>query len=302
MNTTIASLPANSTAQSPIYSTSTASPEVPQVFSYTAPVSPQAPVMNSTPTPPQTPQELAQNPMNGVVSFLMNPDQGHVQSVIVNQTPVISVLQKILSLFGITTEEDTPSALDQQALLTLKNMIQQARPDFLALKNQVSQFIEQTIQGQTPNNPVLQQALIQAQAIFKDAIKESGGLVQFLNKPEAKEALNQIVSSLIYQSQVVTSVYNQLKSSPQMQALVQNDPLSLNAVLNSLHTAAIHHGAPAPLAKFTGELSEAILQMVQTILKARNEFANAMGMNTLGDSRTVHPSVLKGQPVSNEPA
>jgi len=266
-----------------------------QTFINASGVNPQAPVMTST----QTPQQLAQNPIDAVASFLMSPDSESVQSALAEQGPIASVLQKIMNLFGIQPEAQTLSAPAQQALLILKNMIQQARPDSLALKNQVSQFIEQIIQGQNPNNPILQQALIQAQAIFKEAVNQAGGLVQFLNKPEAKEALNQIVSGIVYQTQLVTNVYNQLKASPQIQALTQGEPLALNSFLNNLIVAVIHHGAPAPLAKLAEVSSQAILQMVQTIFKASDEFANAMGMTRLGDSRAVHSSVLGTQSVSN---
>lgn len=266
-----------------------------QTFINASGVNPQAPVMTST----QTPQQLAQSPIDAVASFLMSPDSESVQSALAEQGPIASVLQKIMNLFGIQPEAQTLSAPAQQALLILKNMIQQARPDSLALKNQVSQFIEQIIQGQNPNNPILQQALIQAQAIFKEAVNQAGGLVQFLNKPEAKEALNQIVSGIVYQTQLVTNVYNQLKASPQIQALTQGEPLALNSFLNNLIVAVIHHGAPAPLAKLAEVSSQAILQMVQTIFKASDEFANAMGMTRLGDSRAVHSSVLGTQSVSN---
>ena len=297
------------TAHQPTYATTTAPDGGPSNQSFTATVSPtfintsgvspSAPVMTST---QHSPQQLAQSPIDGVVSFLMSPDSESVQSALAEQSPIASVLQKIMVLLGIKPEVQTLSAPAQQALLTLKNMIQQARPDFLALKNQVSQFVEQTIQGQNPNNPVLQQALTQAQAIFKEAVSEAGGLVQFLNKPEAREALNQIVSGIVYQTQLVTNVYSQLKASPQIQALTQGQPLALNSVLNNLIAAVIHHGAPAPLAKLVEVSSQAILQMVQTIFNASDEFANAMGMTSLGDSRAVHPSVLKDQPESNLPA
>jgi len=60
----------------------------------TSGVNPQAPVMTST----QTPQQLAQNPIDAVASFLMSPDSESVQSALAEQGPIASVLQKIMAL------------------------------------------------------------------------------------------------------------------------------------------------------------------------------------------------------------
>jgi hypothetical protein len=284
-----------STDQTPTYSTTTltqASPEVPQVFSYTAPVSPQASVMTSTQqTPPQTPQQLAQSPIDAVASLLINSESEDLTARLFTQTPLANLFDQVMSLLGLKQEASAESSKNNPALVNLKAIIENSRPDYKALKQQITQALEAKSQGQDSPNALIKSAVDQALTMFQGPIKASGSLMHFMEVENKRESLVQVAAGLAYQATLVSSAYSQISSS----SLVQNLHNSRNAqglhnLLNNLTIACMQYGAPAEAMKLVEISSQAILNMVKTIMQASDHYARAMGMNTIEQANQTNPA------------
>ena len=287
MNTTVAGLPAfpaNSTDQS--FSVTSIGAQPPIINSSAAGVSPSAPVMTST---QQTPQQLAQNPIDGVAELLINSESLGLTAQLFTQTPLANLFNQVMSLLGLKDEAPATKPSNNQALVNLKAIIENSRSDFMSLKNEIAKALEAKSQGQDSSNPLIKSAVDQALAIFQDPIKASGSLMHFMEVNEKRESLVQVAAGLAYQAGLVSSAYSQISSSSLVQNLHQSqNATGLHNLLNNLTMACMQYGAPTEAMKLVEVSAQAILNMVKTIFQAGDQYAKAMGMTTIGQSNRIN--------------
>jgi hypothetical protein len=241
-----------------------------------------APVMTST---QQTPQQLAQSPIDSVANLLINSESVDLTARLLTQSPLANLFYQVMSLFGIKQEASADSSPNNQALVNLKALIEASRPNFAALKTQVAQALEAKSQGNDSTNALIKSAVDQALAIFQESIKASGSLMHFLEVGEKRESLVQVATGLAYQAGLVSGAYSQINSSSVVQNLHKSqNPTGLHNLLNNLTIACMQYGAPAEAIKLAEVSAQAILNMVKTIMQASDQYAQAMGMKTIEQS------------------
>jgi hypothetical protein len=252
-----------------------------------------------TATSTSIPQQLDQNPLDLAVSFLLSSD---VMEGLANKNPVVNLFRSVMSIWGLKPDSQNSSVSTEKAVEILQNLINQSRPNLVNLRTQVSQFIDEIIKGQAPSNPLIESAHKEVLSLFEDEINETGGLIQLFNSPELRIHFEQNLLKASYHSYLIMGVFKNLQSSPLIQNLIQNDPVKLSTVLRNLMLVVRHQGAPTPEEDLVRDSSQAIVQMMQSIFNNYQKFKSQMGITdpvNVMDSRAVHPSVLKDQPVSN---
>lgn len=235
------------------------------VYIYTSGVNPVAPTMN-----------LSQNPLEATAQLLINSSPENMMEICAEQGPVHNFFTKITQLLGIA---EAKSAENQSpALNQLSAIIQQARPDYKALKQEVSQALEAKSQGRESPNWSVAQAINRTLGFFTDEINASASLMHFLETDSKKETLAKVATAIAYQSQLMSRVYAQLQTTQSFQALHQQANASnLHIALTNLQIATASFGAPQEVAEMMQKISSAVIQMIQSIKQAGETFDSQMG-------------------------